>query len=407
MFLDKMKLLFRKNDGKERIKTEYASPRNEYYATVADRYGTVQMLLFVLLSLFLIVALLINSEWISYENFYYFFYDFGDYLTSADGDIESIVYDTGNFSDFGVFGGKLAVAGSNGLFLYTSSGRSVFEDTDPIPKPTLETAESFMLAYDNGGYEYRVYNLFTVIHSQNTDYPIYGAATADNGSYALITGDGTHTSCVKVYNRRFNEIQSIGRASYTVGVSMTPSGDRVAVLSYSQSGGSFTTHLYMTRSNATEPYADIKLENTFPLYCSYTESGSLTLVCEDSIQIYNTYGSLVDEIVFEPDEQIRVADVNRYGTAVMLRSNGRNRLVLIDRGGNTVYNSEMDVEVSSLSLYGDHIFMMGSTEVIRMDIEGTNKIVLPKNIEEDAVMLVRSETEVLLCMPSRVKFLEF
>ncbi len=406
MFLDKLKTLFRKNDDKNRIKTEYASPRNEYYATVADRYGTVQMLLFVLLSLFLVVALLINSEWISYENFYYFVYDFGDYITSADGDIESIVYDTGNFSDFGIFSGKLAVAGANGLKLYTSSGRTAFEDTDPIAKPSLEISESFMLSYDSGGSEYRIYNLFTVINSQNTDYPIYGASIADNGAYALITGDGTHTSCVKVYNRRFDEIQSIGRASYVVGVSMTPSGDRVAVVSYSQSGGSFTTHLYMTRSNSTEPYAELKIENCFPLYCEYTEKGFLNLICKDRILTYNTYGTLVEEIAFEPEETLKEVDINRFGAAVMLRADGKNRLVLIDAGGRSVYNSKTDLEASAISLYGEYAFLLGPTEVTRIDAGG-GRVSLPKEIEEDAVMLVRSETEILLCMPSRVRFLEF
>ncbi len=407
MFLDKLKPLWRHKSGTEKLKTEYASPRNEYYATVADRYGTVQMLLFVLLSLFLIVALLINSEWISYENFYYFFYDLGDYLTSADGDIESIVYDTGNFADFAVFGGKLAVAGGNGITLYTSSGRSAFEDTDPLPKPSLCTSDSFMLAYDNGGTEYRIYNLFTVIHAEKTDYPIYGAAAADNGSYALITDDGRHLSCVKVYNRRFREVQSIGRASYVVDVSMTPSGDRVAVLSYSQSGGSFTTQLYLTRTSSTKPYAEIALENTFPLYCAYTEKGCLILVCEDRVLTYNSSGRLIEEYLFSPDARLLEVDANRYGGAVLLRENGENRLVLIDKGGKTVYNDITELEASSVSLCGDHVFFLGSEAVTRMSMTNGSSVSVPKDVDEAATMLVRSENEVLLCLPSRVRFLEF
>ncbi len=407
MFLDKIKSLWKNKSDTEKLKTEYASPRNEYYATVADRYGTVQMLLFVLLSLFLIVALLINSEWISYENFYYFFYDFGDYLTSADGDIESVVYDTGNFAEFGVFGGKLAVAGSNGITLYTSSGRSAFEDNDPLPKPTLCTADSFMLAYDNGGTEYRIYNLFTVIHSEKTDYPIYGAAAADNGSYALITDDGRHLSCVKVYNRRFREVQSIGRASYVVDVSLTPSGDRAAVLSYSQSGGNFTTHLYMTRTSSTKPYADISLENTFPLYCSYTEKGCLILVCEDRILTYNTSGRLIEEFVFPQNSHLLEVDVNRYGGAIMLRENGINRLVLIGKNGKNVHNDTTELEASSISLYGDYVFMMGAEKVTRMSVSTGAVKSIEKDVDESATMLIRSESEVLLCLSARVRFLQF
>ena len=269
MFLDRIKRLFRKNDGKETVKIEYASPRNEYYGRVADRYSTAQMILMVILTLVVLVSLMFNNEWISYENFFFFFSDLGDYLTSADSDIENVIYDTGNFCDFDVFGNKLALAGSNGISLYTDSGRTALQDTETISNPVIESSEKYMLVYDSGGKEYRVYNLFTKVHSEKTEYSVYGAATADNGSYAIITGDGKHLSCVKVYNRRFKEILTIGRNSYVTDVSLSPSGDRTAVLSYAEDCGTFVTHLYLTKTSRSKPYAEIVINGTFPLYCAY------------------------------------------------------------------------------------------------------------------------------------------
>ena len=72
-----------------------------------------------------------------------------------------------------------------------------------------------------------------------------------------------------------------------------------------------------------------------------------------------------------------------------------------------MYNSNTDLEASSLALYGSYAFLLGPDKVTRIDSRNGDQVSLPKEIEEPAVMKVRSETEVLLCLPSRVRFLEF
>jgi len=407
MFLDKLKSFFRKNDDKEKIKIEYASPRNEYYGKVAERYGTLQMVLLVVLTLFILVALMINSSWISYENFYFFFSDFGNYLTTADSDIENVIYDTGNFYDFELFKGKLAVAGSSGISLYTPSGRVALESDERIPSPDIETSERYMLVYDVGGNEYRIYNLFTEIYSEDMKYPVYGASVADNGSYAVITGDGAHISCVNVYNRKFELVQSIGRASYVVDTSISPDGDRVAVLSYTQSKGEFVTRLYLSKTSKNEAYADISLEGSFPLYCSFTEKGNLILVCNDRIVSYNTSGKQINEYIFEEGYVLSGVDVNRYGCAAFVNGNGKNIIISFDINGKAVYNKETDGSIEAISLYEDYIYLLEPRSVSRINTKSGDRKTALRDTDGDVRMVVESENRVLLCMKSRVRYVEF
>ncbi len=406
MFLDKLKSFFRKNDGKEKLKIEYASPRNEYYGRVSDRYGTLQMLLLVLLTVFVLVALLINSEWISYENFYFFVSDFGSYLTDGDSDIEGIIYNTDSFSDFEIYGNKIAVAGTSGMTLYTSSGREVFTDSDVIGDPELEMSKRYMLLYDAGGKEYRIYNLFTEVYSETIDFPIYGSTVADNGSYAIITGDGQHITCVKIYNRRFEEIQTIGRASYITGVSMTPSGDKTAVLSYSQKNGKFITHLYLTKTNKSEPYAEITLKDSFPLYCSYTERGYINLVCDDRIVSFDSYGKQVNEYIIQDGYSVLKAECNESGSAVVLTRENEKTVLVFDKGGKLTYNNILNESIESISLYEKYIFIMSPYKIIRIDIQSGKKVTADKGINSKARMLIRDEDEVYLCMDSSIKYIK-
>ncbi len=407
MFLDKLRSLFRKNDGKEKLKIEYASPRNEYYGRVAERYSTLQMVLLVLLTLFILISLMINSEWISYENFYFFFVDFGNYLTSADSDIENVIYDTGNFSDFEVFGGKLAIAGSSGIKLYTRSGRLALESKDVVATPSIEVSDRYMMIYDSGGKEYKIFNLFTEVYSENTEYPIYGASVADNGSYAIITGDGTHISAVNIYNRKFELKQSIGRASYVTSVSLSPDGDRAAVLSYVQSGGEFKTKLYLTKTTKEEGYADITVDGAFPLYCSLSEKGVANVVCNDRMLSYNTSGKLVAEYLFPEDYRLISAETNRYGAVAVLNGNGKNILILFDRNGKMVYNNVLNDSIESVSCYEEYVYVLTAKEVVRIDARNDTRESLMRETDGDVYMLIENRDSVMLCMSSRVRYIKF
>ena len=60
MFLDKLKPYLHIG-GKDKLKKEYLSPHNEYYGRVADRFGTVQMLLLATLAVFLLISLIFNN----------------------------------------------------------------------------------------------------------------------------------------------------------------------------------------------------------------------------------------------------------------------------------------------------------------------------------------------------------
>ena len=394
MFLDRIGAFFSK---KSNGKTE----QNGYYGIVAARYGTMSRILLVLLTFLVIITLLFFNDWISYDNFYYFFSDFGGYLTSADMGLENVIYDTGDFCDFEIFSGKLAVAGRNGVTLYTQSGRAAFSDVSISSRPMLETSEKYMLAYNSGYAKFVVYNTFTDVYTGDTDFPIYGAAVADNGNFAVITEDGKHLSCVKVYNRSFKEILSIGRASYVTDVSLSPSGDRIAVLSYAEENGNVETRLYLSKTNTMSSYGDVKISGAFPLYCAVTEKGFAVVVCDDRVVSYNTKGELVSEFKFPDGAYLVDADAGRYGCSLILAKNGEKTLVSFDNKGAEVYNKTTDGGSSQLKRYGDVNFEFTGEKIIRTEIySGSVKTAECKHNICD--MLAVDDSNLLVCLSSRV-----
>ena len=256
MFLDNLKKYFRVNDGKEAIKPEYSSPKNEYYAKVSERFGTAQMILYVVLTVVVLISLMINSEWITYENFYYFFSDMGDYITASDSEIEDVLYSVDRKQAFSVYNGKFAVAGNSGLKLYTSSGRLIIDDRDEIFNPKLEDSDVYLLMYDQGHTEFRIYNIFTEVFSADTDFPIHGADISNSGNFALVTSDDKNVSSVHLYSNKFKLQKTYRRADYVVDVALNGAGNRIAILSYSYENGQIVTNLSMGRTAKNDFYAD-------------------------------------------------------------------------------------------------------------------------------------------------------
>ena len=409
VFLDKLKPYLHIG-GKDKLKKEYLSPHNEYYGRVADRFGTVQMLLLATLAVFLLISLIFNNEWVSYDNLHYFITDFGGYLTSADSGIDKVILDAGEDSGFGIFGGKLAVAGKTGLKLYTASGRLAISGDDIYSRSAIETSDRYMLVYGTGGNSFSVYNMFTKVHSDTTDYPIYGASVADNGSYALITGDNTHTSAVKVFDRRFEETVTFGYSSYVVDASLSGSGDRLCVISFAEKDGNIATKLCLSKVPSEKPYAEHEIVGTMPLYCAFTSSGSAIAVCTDRILTYDRLGRLKEEIITKnvssQSEPIDIA-VGDFGCSAVFGGYDGCEVFLIDKNGHLVYNQTVPYQIISTAGYGNSVFFETDREIIRLGIGNAKEDRTPKNASGRGTLVARNADEVFYCMPSEVRYIRF
>ena len=344
MFLDNLKKYFRLRDVKEPIKPEYSSPRNEYYGKVSERFSTAQMILYVVLTVFVLISLMINSDWIKYENFYYFFSDFGDYITSSDSEIEDVIYNADRRQSFSLYGGKFAVAGSSGLRLYTSSGRLIIDDSDEISNPKLDSSERYLLMYDGGNTEFRIYNIFTETFSANTEFSIHGADVSDSGDFALITADDTNHSAIYLYNSKFNLRKTYKRDDYTVDVALNSASNRMALFSYSVAGGEMYASINMFNiPHGNEPYARLDFAGSMPIYCEFTSQGRLVAVFDNMICSFRENGELINKTNLNFESRLLFADVNTHGAAAVFESGEKNILIVFDKNGNEVYNSELSL----------------------------------------------------------------
>ena len=407
MFLDKLKRYLRVKDSPQAIKAEYASPRNEYYGKVSERFSIAQTLLYVLPTLVVLISLMINSEWITYENFYYFFSDMGDYITSSDSNIEDVMYSVDRNQSFELYGGKLAVAGNSGFKLYTSSGRLIVDDSEDIGNPKLEASDRYLLMYDSGGTEFRIYNMFTEIFSDHAAGDIFTADVADSGDVVIVTKGDAYNSSIDLYNSKFKLKKSYKLANdYVVDVSLSSNGAKLAVLSYSFNGAEVISKVGITDTSGNGGFNEIKINGSFPLYCEFTSSGRLNVICDDRIVSYEENGREIKEILFGDDGRAVFADMNSDGAAVVVQKNQEYRLIVFDRNGNSVYNDHLSGSTEGIRLYGSFVFVDSDETIMRIDLSSKKVSRVPCRYF-GGEMLIKSDQEVLLCLPERVKYIKF
>ena len=166
------------------------------------------------------------------------------------------------------------------------------------------------------------------------------------------------------------------------------------------------TQLYLTKTNKNSPYAEITLNGSFPLYCSYTEKGCVNLVCDNKIVSYDSYGKQVSEYIISDGYKLLAVDVNRYGCVAVISKGNEKSVIMFDRNGKITYNNMLDKSVESISVYGKYIFILSTDNIIRIDSQSGKTVSAEKGINSRARMLVRDENEIYLCMDSRIKYIK-
>ena len=187
-------------EAKVKLSGEDFAAQNPYYAAIARGYHLAQLTLFGILTGFIIISMLIRSDDITYENFFYLFKDIHAAVDSADVSFTTLVYNADETQDYATYRGGLAVAGESGLTVFSATGRQTMVQTLNMTTPHLLTSSRCILVYEQGGNEFSLYNSFARITAGKSADPISCAAISDSGWFALASQSGT-SSKIAVYDK--------------------------------------------------------------------------------------------------------------------------------------------------------------------------------------------------------------
>ncbi len=274
-------------------------PENEYYLTLASRFRLLKFGAILLTVLLLCGLMTVYSDEITVENFRYLLRDFDNRQEVAVGQTV-IRFDRASGQKYALYKGDLAILSPGRTALYAPDGRTLVNALNGLNAPMLLSGDKYFLAYEplQAGTSVLLYNAFSLLHQETFETPIYDAAIADDGTYAIATEATGYKGIVCIYDEEFDLLSTVYGDRYIWDIALRDDGERLLILSASGAGARFTSEVHLVNTGSAETVSRVILEGELVIDCAFTEEG-FTVMTDSGLHMYDASGGAHEEISFE------------------------------------------------------------------------------------------------------------
>ena len=384
-------------------------PQNEYYETISERCGLMQVFLYLILLAFVAVSFLMNTDLITYQNLYYFAKDLNAATETVDVlHTDAISYPTDTSQSFALYRQGLAVAGNTSVTIFTATGRQTVSRNVQYQNPVAVGTGKYLLVYELNGTSYSLYNSYTQIHAGKTESPIRCATMSDSGMYAIVTESEEYASVVKLYSRNFELINQYRYNGYVTDVAINGKGSYLSVLISRVENGAFSTSLNVYEPKKDTIHSQTQIGTGLGLRCGFTDSDIVTVLSGDGIYSVSVGGKLLSEYRFE-GKTIKAFDLSTDGCAVVLkdgRGTGDQQVILFDKKGKITHQTVVNETVRSVVTSQGDAYLVCSNGLLRIQGGDGNRTFIDCTTE-GRVLLVTNDGRALLCSAQKATYENF
>lgn len=328
-----------------------------YFGAVARHYRNVSRVLLITLVLFVVLFVLFFSRAFTYDSLYYFVKDLSGIATavSADCDEISYTYHAGD-SAFALYQGGIVRVSTAGVEIFRSDGERALYAELTLHEPRLALSRRYVIAYDFGGTEFYVYNSYDELYRGTTDAPILGITVSDSGAFAVLVPSGNALSAVLYYDSGFALTQRFERASATVDMALSETGEKIAFLGLGADGSLLDVY----EIGRGEPTATVALSVDLPQSVLFLTSKNVAVIGTDGAVVFQTDGKMLENISFAGKSPALVAKGD-YGFAVALRDQNAPaaaEVLWLDKRGGELCRFPFENGINGLSLSGKTLFVL-------------------------------------------------
>lgn len=388
-------------DGQEPI--DLSSPSVPYYTDLARRFHLAQIVLYVVLFVFVVTAVVSSRERITYANLYYLVKDINAAALVAEDAADRLDYPASVTTPaFIRYRGGLVSVGSQEVSVLSGSGKQTLTAQVDYGRPAVAASEKYFITYGRGENSFSVFNAFTQVHTETTDFPVYGAAVADDGSFLLLTRSAEYTSRVVFYDRDRQVRASYYLNGYALSVTVHAGGSYAAVLSVDERDGRPTSKLDLFRLSDLA-HESVELSDTLATYCDFTAEDRVAVVCSDRLLVLRTDGSLLTELSLAGSTP-RLCTVSTGRIALLTETtgqDGRFSVQMLDKNGKLTYTTVVApaAEPTALLFSGSALYMRAGGYLYRLT-DGGAEVSCARISRETLCILPDGEDGLLVCTPS-------
>ena len=229
-------------------------------------------------------------------------------LRQQEGDITTINYENGTFSDGALFQAGLAYADSDALYLARPGSVTTMKYSLGYASPVVESSDDYVLVYDRGGTKAALLNSAAPTAELELSSPILTGSVGQDGRFVLVTDAQGYRCAVAVYATNGNEVFKYQSSEYyIVSASLSPDGSTLAALAFLQNGVALDSHVLFYNVSSGELTADAVLTDALGMGLCYLENGSAAVLCDDGLYLVRRSGSAEHLLTVASSDMISLA----------------------------------------------------------------------------------------------------
>lgn len=342
----------------------------------AKKFRLYKFIALTLLVVFLLGGFVLFENDITMENLRYLikYLDFSS--SGAFSEEGTIYYNDDAENRFYVFRGDLAIANQSGVTLYDRRGSAVMTDSFTMSNPTCVCGDKYLVVYDLGGYQLRVYNSFALLYEKTFDYVIQSVGLNSDGDFCVVTSEKSYHSAVFVYDQNFNQIQQwFSSEKFAVDARLSDR-DVLTISAVRAENGTLISELIELKIGKDEALSSFTVQEEMPFSHSTDRKGTLLLT--DSKLRYIEGGAEVASAVF-PDDSLKMI---RYGDEICavvqdeLSVGVSYRVRVFDRKANELLSRQFSVQIRDVEVLDETVYVLTYTGLVIME-NGKEAVEIP------------------------------
>lgn len=332
-----------------------------------------------LLVLFLLGGFLLFKNEITIENLRYMV-KYLDFSSSGAFSEESVIYYNADAeNDYCVFRGDLALINPRGVTLFDRRGSAVMTDSFNMSNPASVCGEKYLVVFDLGGHDVRIYNSFSLLFDETFSYPVQGVSINSDGAFCVVTAEKNYRSAVFVFDQKFEEKQRwLSSDKFAVGAFLSDQNE-LSITTIQSKNGDLYSELLEFKVGEKEQRSSFSVVGELPLM-HRTERKNSLLVTDLGFYVLEK-GKVVSSRNFPGGSILKVAlDENRIAILHDELSVGVNyNLKVYDEDGKEILGQKFSESILDIAIFDESVFVLTHSdlyvfaedrETVRINLDG-------------------------------------
>lgn len=213
----------------------------------------------------------------------------------------SLTPDSSNM--FVVYNDGLSVLGSAGLTVFDKTGNESIDLAASFSKPVVKVAGKYLIGYDVGGSRFLYVKDSKLVQNVMTDSPVLTAEVNARG-WTLVVSEkiGSKATCL-IYNDDRNLVYEwISSERYITCSALSDDCKTAVIGGLQQKEAGLVSALKFISFDSETPYAIVEFNDVIILDVEFLNDGSIAVLTEDSVTVFNDDGTERGSFSFESDQ---------------------------------------------------------------------------------------------------------